>query len=58
MSDIDREWAISELSKFITATRIIRRPYPNAFAATKIIRRPYPNAFAVINVEAYSGVFK
>ena len=29
MSDIDREWAISELSKFITATRIVPHPAPN-----------------------------
>jgi putative uncharacterized protein hsdX len=29
MSDIDREWAISELSSFIAATKIIRHPYPS-----------------------------
>lgn len=30
MSDIDREWAISELSKFIAAIKIIRDSYPFA----------------------------
>ena len=36
MSDIDREWAISELSKFITAIKIIRDPSPGIFAVINV----------------------
>jgi len=36
MSDIDREWAISELSSFIAATKIIRRPSPGIFATINV----------------------
>lgn len=46
MSDIDREWAISELSSFITATKIIRHPSPGVLQRTmqgvekKFLARP------------------
>ena len=42
MSDIDREWAISELSKFIKAIKIIWHSFSDAFTV--------PDTFTVINV--------
>ena len=36
MSDIDREWAISELSKFIIAIKIIRHSFPDTFTVINV----------------------
>ena len=47
MSDIDREWAISELSSFIAAIKIIRYSSPDTFTVINVAEEISSQAYVV-----------